>query len=186
MQMRDGDEDKILRFNFGLVAEEVVEFGNTVAENPGQRHAGHLFGWRSLRGVHVAVSIQPDAADLLFLFLEMSGNSADRTRCDRMVPTQYERQPTFLDGLLDSCAQVLASVRDFLNVLGTLFANGHLFRLFHGNIANVFHLQAKLLDARLQAGHSKGGGTHVHTAAAGAEVHGYADDANLLRHEKAP
>jgi hypothetical protein len=119
-------------------------------------------------------------------FLEMRSNSANGASCDRMVPTKYEREPSFLNRFLDRRAKVLAGVRDFLDILGTLFADRHLFGLLYGNVANVLHRKAKLLDARLQTGNAQGRGTHVHAAAAGTEVHGYADDANLLRHEKAP
>jgi len=71
-------------------------------------------------------------------------------------------------------------------IFGALLTDRHLFRLLHGNIADVFHLNAKLLDARLQPRHAQRRGPHVHAAAAGAKVHGYADDANFLRHSKAP
>jgi hypothetical protein len=41
---------------------------------------------------------------------------------------------------------------------------------------------AELLDARLKACDAKGGGAHVDTAAALAEVHGHTNDANFLWH----
>jgi hypothetical protein len=54
--------------------------------------------------------------------------------------------------------------------------------LFYGKIPNVFDLEAELLEAGLQACATHGGRAHVHAAAALAEVHGNADDANFLCH----
>jgi len=89
-----------------------------------------------------------------FFFFKMRRNPADGARRDGMVATQHQRDPPFLNCFLDRCAQVLARVRDFLNILRALFADGHLFRLLYGDIANVFHLKAKVLDARLQPGYA--------------------------------
>jgi hypothetical protein len=77
-------------------------------------------------------------------------------------------------------AQVFASVGDFGNVLGAFFAVGHFFGLLNGNVADVLDVMAELLDASLQAGNAESRRAHVNAAAAGAEVHGNADDADLL------
>jgi hypothetical protein len=58
----------------------------------------------------------------------------------------------------------------------------HFFGLLDFEVANVFNRVAKLLDARLQARAAKGRGAHVDAAATLAEVHGYADDSDFLRH----
>src|SRR5260370_4659946 len=67
-------------------------------------------------------------------------------------------------------------------MLGALFTNGHFFRLLDGEIADVFDLKAEFLDAGLETCAAKGGRAHIHAAAALAEVHRNADDANFLRH----
>src|SRR5262249_25411538 len=77
---------------------------------------------------------------------------------------------------------VETSFGNFLQILGALFADGHFFRLLDLQIADVFDGMSEFLDGRLQAGAAQRGRAHVHPAAALAEVHGDADDANLLRH----
>ena len=79
-------------------------------------------------------------------------------------------------------AQIPTSFSNFLEIFGAFFAELHFFGLLDFEVADVFDLMAELLDARLQASAAKGGRAHIHAAAALAEVHGNADDANFLRH----
>jgi hypothetical protein len=58
--------------------------------------------------------------------------------------------------------------------------------LLDGKIADVFDLKAQFLDAGLKTRAAKGGRAHVHAAAALAEVHGDADNANFLGHAMTP
>ena len=51
--------------------------------------------------------------------------------------------------------------------------------LLHGNVADIFHRVAQCLQALLQPRDAQRGRTHIHSAAALAEVHWYSDDANL-------
>src|SRR5690348_1509355 len=108
------------------------------------------------------------------------------TRCctdgDRMISTKDERQESFAERFLNSLGNVLAGFRNFLKILGALLANGHFFRLFYFEVADVFDRVAELLNGRMQTRPAQSGWPHVHAAAALAEVHGNADDANFLRH----
>jgi hypothetical protein len=103
-----------------------------------------------------------------------------------MVAAKNEREKTFAERFFDSGGKVFACFRDFLKILGALFADLHFLGLLDLEVADVFDGKAELLDARLEAGAAKGGGAHVHAAAALAEVQGYADDSDFLRHRKAP
>jgi len=103
-----------------------------------------------------------------------------------MVSTENQRKKTLLERFLDGDTQILAGIGNFLHILGALFADGHFLRLLHGDVADILDLETEMLDARLQTGDAKRGRAHVHAAAAGAEVHGYADDANFVRHKIAP
>ena len=66
--------------------------------------------------------------------------------------------------------------------LRAFLADLHFFRLFDFEVANVFDSIAELFDARLKSRAAQSGGAHIHAAAALAEVHRHADDANLLGH----
>src|SRR6266852_5636955 len=77
---------------------------------------------------------------------------------------------------------IAAGLRNFLQILGAFFADGHFFGLLDGEIADVFDLDAELLDAGLETSAAKSRRAHVHAATALAEVHGHADDANFLGH----
>ena len=78
--------------------------------------------------------------------------------------------------------QTAASLGDFVQVLGALLAVVLFLGLFHGDVADVFDRMAERFQAMLQSGDAQRRGTHVHSAAALAEVHRNSDDANLLCH----
>src|SRR5215472_14933697 len=77
----------------------------------------------------------------------MRCHAAHRTRSDGMISPQNQREPAFLERLFDRRAKILACIGDLFHILCALFAKGHFFRLPHGNVADVFDLIAKLLDA---------------------------------------
>ena len=68
-----------------------------------------------------------------------------------MVAAQNEREEAFAEGFVDGDGEILAGFRDFLKILGMLFADLHFFWLFHFEVADVFDGDAELFDARLQA-----------------------------------
>src|SRR5580765_43257 len=128
------------------------------------------------------MSIEPEVADFLFVFAIVGGNASSDARGDRVISAKNEREETFAERFFDGGGKVFACFRDFLKILGALFADLHFLGLLHFEVADVFDGKAELLDARLKTCTAKGGGTHVHAAAALAEVHGYANDAGFLRH----
>ena len=99
-----------------------------------------------------------------------------------MIPAENEREKAFGERLFYGFGNVLAGFRNFLKVLGALFAYGHFLRLLHFQVADVFHGVAEFLDGSLQTCAAQRRGAHVHATTALAEVHGDADDANFLRH----
>ena len=112
----------------------------------------------------------------------MRGDAAGGTRGDGVVSAEDQGQVAFFEGFLHGVAQGFAGIGDFVDILAAFFADGHFFGLFHDDVADVLDVVAEMLDAGLQTGNAQGGGAHIHAAAAGAEVHGNADDADLLRH----
>ena len=126
--------------------------------------------------------VKPEVADFLFLKAKMRGHAGRRADRDGVIPTKHEREEALAQGFFDRLANVPAGFRNFLKILRALFADGHFFGLFHSEVADVFHRVAELFDGGMQARTAEGGRAHVHAAAALAEVHGDADDANLLRH----
>ena len=126
--------------------------------------------------------VEPQVANLLFVSAEIVGDAGGYSRRDGMIAAKNQWQKTLIQGLFGSGGDIGAGLGNLLQVLGTLFADGHFFRLFDGEIADVFDLQAQLLEAGLETCSAQGGRSHVHAAAALAEVHGDADDANFLRH----
>ena len=159
-----------------------MEFRNAEAENSGQGHAMDVAGGRRFRSVHIAVSIEPDATDLLFFFAEMRGDAAGGTRGDGVISAKDQGHEAFIERFLYGVAKFLAGVGDFIDVLGAFLANGHFLSLLHDDVSDVFDLKSEVLDAGLQTGNAQGGGPHINAAAAGAEVHWNTDDADFLRH----
>src|SRR5277367_1704062 len=109
-----------------------------------------------------------------------AGGGSDR---NGMIAAENQRGEIFVQGLLYSVSQALAGAGDFVQVARAFFAVGLLFRLWHGNVANIFHVAAELPQASLQTGHAQRRGAHVDAPAARAQVHRYADDAYFIRHE---
>ena len=101
---------------------------------------------------------------------------------DGVVAAEYQRKKSLRKRLLGHLRQAAAGFRDLVQIFGALFAVGLLFGLLHGHVADVFHRVPQLFEPRLQPGHAQRRGAHVHAAAALAQVHRHADDANFLRH----
>src|SRR5207244_5696486 len=136
----------------------------------------------NVRRIHSAVRCKRQVANVLSLSAQIVGDAGGYPRRDGKIAAKNQWQKTLIQGLFGSGRDIGAGLGNLLQVLGTLFADGHFFRLFDGEIADVFDLQAKLLEAGLESWSAQGGRSHVHAAAALAEVHGDADDANFLRH----
>src|ERR1043166_124055 len=77
---------------------------------------------------------------------------------------------------------VFTGFRDFLQIFRALFADVHFLGLFDFEVAYIFHGVTKLFQGSLQAGSAKSRRAHIDAAAALAEIHGDADDANFLWH----
>ena len=152
----------------------------------GERHAVDVAGRRGFGRVHVTVGVEPEVADFFFVFAIVGSDAGSDASGNGVITAENEREKTFAERFFDGGGEISASFSDFLKILGALFADLHFFGLLHFEVADVFDVEAELLDARLKAGASKGRRAHVHAAAALAQVHGYADDSDFLRHAKAP
>src|ERR1700723_1308458 len=109
-----------------------------------------------------------------------AGGGSDR---NGMIAAENQRGEIFVQGLLYSVGQALAGAGDFVQVTRAFFAEGLLFRLRHGNVANIFHVAAEMLQARLQTGQAQRRGAHVDAPAARPHGPRYADDAYFVRHK---
>src|SRR5712692_36598 len=182
VEIAGADDDDVAGFGFGLEAEKVDELGSAVTHDGGERHAVNVAGGGGFRRIHVAVGVEPKVADLFFVLAEMGSDAGGNPYGDGMVAAENEGEKTFDKRFFDGGGDITAGFGNFLQVLGALFADGHFFGLLDGEIADVFDLKAELFDAGLEARAAKGRGAHVHAAAALAEVHGHADDADFLCH----
>src|SRR5277367_623893 len=113
----------------------------------------------------------------------MRGGAGGGSYRDGMIAAENQRGEILIQRLFDGVGQALAGAGDFVQVACAFFAVGLLFRLWYGNVANIFHVAPELLQPRLQAGHAQRGGAHIDAAAARAQVHRYADDAYFIRHK---
>src|ERR1700719_2033542 len=100
-----------------------------------------------------------------------------------MIAAKHQGEKTFGQRLLCHFRQAAAGFRNLIQIFGALFAVGLLFRLLYGHVTDIVNRMPKLFKASLQTGDAQSRRTHVHAAAALAEVHRHADDANLLRHD---
>ena len=147
--------------------------------------------WTLPDGEESGVFMSPWASSQRYpiCFLSLRKNeetpAATPTAMEWSPPRTSGKKP-FAERFFDGSGEIFAGLRDFLKILGVLFADLHLFGLLDFEVADVFDLNAELLDARLEAGAAKGRWAHVHAAAALAEVHWYANDANFLRHTASP
>ncbi len=99
-----------------------------------------------------------------------------------MIAAQDHRQTAVGERALRQGRQAAAGFRNFAQIFRAFLAVGLLLGLFHNHIAHVFYLVPQLLQPGLQTCNAQRGRAHVHAAAALAEVHGNADDADFLRH----
>src|SRR5262249_43914694 len=151
VEVARSDDDNIAGFGFGLEAAEIYKFIGAIAHDRGERHAVDVARGRRVRRVHVAVRIEPDVTDFLFVFAKMSTDASANSRRDRMIAAEHKRQKSFAQSLLGRFGNVGAGFGDFLQILGAFFADGHLFRLLYFEVADVFDGMAELLDGRLQS-----------------------------------
>ena len=108
-----------------------------------------------------------------------AGGGADR---DGMVAAQNERNQIIVERFLDNFGEAFTGFRDFVEIFGFFLAVVLLFGLADLNVADIFHLTAELLQARLQPGDAQRGRAHIHAAAAGAQVHRHPDNSNFFWH----
>ena len=110
-----------------------------------------------------------------------AGSGADR---DRMVAAEHKRHHVLIERLADDFAEALARLRNLAEILRVLLAVVLLFRLPHGDVADILDLPAKLLQPLMQAGNAQRRRPHIDAAAARAQVHRHPDDANFFGHDR--
>ena len=96
VEIAGADDDNVAGFGFWLEAEEIDKLGRAVAHDGGEGHAMHVARGRGLWRIHVAVGVEPEVADLLFIFAEIIGDAGGYACSDGMVTAQHERQKPFI------------------------------------------------------------------------------------------
>src|SRR5258707_13331858 len=61
-----------------------------------------------------------------------------------------EKRAKYLQEIAETCGDIAAGLGNFLQILGAFFTDVHFFRLLHGEIADVFDLEAEVLEAGLE------------------------------------
>ena len=112
----------------------------------------------------------------------MIGDACRGSHGDGVVAAENQRHQIFVERFANDFREALAGFGNFLEIFRAFLAVVLLFGLRNLDVADVFHLPAELLQARLQAGDAQRGRAHVHAAAAGAQVHRHTDDADFFRH----
>src|SRR5258706_12829681 len=69
------NDDDVAGFGLGLESAKIDQLGRAVAHDGGEGHAVDVSRGRGFGGVHVAVRVQPEVADLLFFLAEMVGDA---------------------------------------------------------------------------------------------------------------
>ena len=162
----------------GAVAEDVAQRLRSQAEQRRQRHAVHIAGGRSFRGVDVGVGVDPEDADLLLLAAIELRHSGDGAGRQRVIPAQHQRRHALLQRFQHRLGGAVAGFGYLLQVAGVVAARGLGLGDLHADIAAIGDPVAEGFQARLEAGDPHGGRPHVHPAAAGAHVQRNTDDAN--------
>jgi hypothetical protein len=93
-----------------------------------------------------------------------------------MVAAQHEWYASSRESLGDEAREAIAGGGDLRQVLGARMALRGSLGLIDRNIAEVLDRIAQGLDALVEAGDAKSGGSHIDAAAALAEIEGSADD----------
>src|SRR5271163_1969617 len=182
IEIANSHQHHIAWFHHRFDAGQISKLRRTVTHHRRQRHAVHIARRRRIRRVHVGVRIQPDHTHAFSIFVEVRRGAGRRAHRNRMVAAQHQRNHVLIQSFLHRISQALARLRNFIQVTRALLAIRLLFRLRHLHVADVFHLTPQLFQPRLQSCHAQRGRTHIHAAAAGAQVHRHTDNANFVRH----
>ena len=127
--------------------------------------------------------IDPDDAEPLAPCGEMRGRAGDRAGRERVVAPEHDRDLPVLERGAHLRRDVGADVSDGAEVArAALRALGGVLAERDGDVASILDGVPELLERVPEVGVANGGGTHVHAAARGAEVHGDADD-SYVSHE---
>src|ERR1700722_12822448 len=81
---RANDHD-VAWLSFRLESHKINEFRSAVAHDAGERHAVDVAGRRRVRRVHVAVSVEPDVADVFFLLAVKAGDTCGDSGGDGVI-----------------------------------------------------------------------------------------------------
>jgi len=95
VQIAHAHEGDVARLDFRFVAEHFNQLRRSVADDRRERHAVDVARWRTLRRIHVAVSVKPHVSDALRLPAKKLGHAGKRSHGKRMIASQDERQKTF-------------------------------------------------------------------------------------------
>ena len=147
----------------------------------GQRHAVDVAAGAGIRRVHVGVRVEPDQADLLFAaFAEVARDAGHGSDGDGMVAAQHQRDASALAGHPATCRRGARKLRrSAADTWRARSPSGQALGLLDRNVAEIFDVIAERVQPRVQIGHAHGRRTHIHAAAALAQVERRADDRDV-------
>jgi hypothetical protein len=122
------------------------------------------------------VRVDPDEADGFILRAQVLGNASDRACGDGVVATENYWGGTAGERLLDALGGAVRAVGDLVEEWRAIVATTFCLRECDGDIATVGDVVAESFELGFKPGYTQGGGAHVDSAAALAEVEGDADD----------
>src|SRR5712692_3267029 len=106
--------DDVAGLGLGLESEKVDEFGRSVTHDDGEGHAVDVAGRRRFGSVHVTVRVEPEVADLFFVFSEIIGDTGGYARGNRVVTAENEWEKAFGQGFFGSGGDITAGLGNFL------------------------------------------------------------------------
>ncbi len=98
---------------------------------------------RAVRRVHISVRVQPQISHAFRLRAKKIRYSRAGTHGDGVVPAEDQRKVAFRKRALGNFREALARFRNFVQVLGALFAVVLLLGLPHADIAYIFDRMAQ-------------------------------------------
>src|SRR5271156_290425 len=182
VQVAYSHQHHVPRLHHRLDTGQIRQLRRPVTHDRRQRHAVHVPRRRRIRRVHVAVRVQPNHTHAFTIFVEMCGSSGRRAHSNRMIAAQHQRNHVLIQSFLHRVRQALARLRNFVQITRALLAVRLLLGLRHLHVADILHLPPQLFQARLQSRYAQSRRTHIHAAAARAQVHRHTDNANFVRH----
>lgn len=170
------DVQQVMGSELGVRAVDVFEFVGAKAHQACQMHAVDITAERGLVGVHIAVSIEVDEADIA---VHGPAGAADGPEVYGVVATEDDSFLAVFYHLLYAGGQSFVDADDFAQVLQPRVAGFKLFARGNSYVAGVVHVQAGAFQLVYQVLVAEGAGADVDAEVLGTEVKRNAYESSL-------